>query len=155
MKSLTEVTELVGYGTECLQITGTGCRVLVQVHTRPSCKGTFSVQKSQNCRVRVREVYRTYRNISGTVWRLHRKPYQQPGIVTTVPVPPVTVREAYRPDRPVGYRYESLTELTELSGTGMKVLQKSQNCPVPVRTRKNTPGIQKPILYPTEHTLGK
>ena len=75
-------------------------------------------------------------------------------VVTTVPVPPVTVREAYRPHRPVGYRYESLTELTQLSGTGMKVLQKSQNCPVPVRTRKNTPGIQKPILYPTKHTVG-
>ena len=84
------------------------------------------------------EVYRTYRNISGAVWRSHRKPYPQPGIVaTTVPVPPVTVREAYRPyrpvgyryeslnrvNRPVGYRYENLTELTELSGTGMKVLQ--------------------------------
>ena len=31
-----EVTELVGYGTERLQKTGTGSRVLLQVHTRPS-----------------------------------------------------------------------------------------------------------------------
>ena len=33
-----------------------------------------------------------------------------------------------------GYWYELPTELTELSGKGMKVVQKSQNCRVPVRS---------------------
>ena len=101
--------------------TGTGCRELVQVYTRPSGSGTFSVEKSQNCRVRVREVYRTYRSRSGTVWRSHRKPYPQPGIfITTVPVPPVTLRESYRTHSTIGYGYGGFIEFTELSGTGTK-----------------------------------
>ena len=38
----------------------------------------------------------------------------------------------YKPYRPVGYGYENHTEFIELSGTGMKIRQKLQDCRVRV-----------------------
>ena len=48
-------------------------------------------------------------------------------IGNTVPVPRVLWHGSYRTHRRSGYGYESPTELTEVPGTGMKVLQNFQN----------------------------
>ena len=48
------------------------------------------------------------------------------GTKNAVPVPRVLWRGAYRTHRSSGYGYEGPTELTEVPGTGMKVLQKFQ-----------------------------
>ena len=48
------------------------------------------------------------------------------GTKNAVPVPRVLWRGAYRTHRSSGYGYEGPTELTEVPGTGMKVLQNSR-----------------------------
>ena len=50
----------------------------------------------------------------------------QAGTKNAVPVPRVLWHGAYRTHRSSGYGYECPTELTEVPGTGMKVLQNFQ-----------------------------
>ena len=81
-----------------------------------------------------------------------QEPYPQPGIfITTVPVPPVRAREANKPHRPGGYRYESLTEVNRTVGyryeslTGVTELPGTGTYPekypgyTEIRTLQNTP----------------
>ena len=65
-----------------------------------------------------------------------------------IPVPRVFVALVYRTSRSSRNRYECHTEVPEVSGTGVNVLQNSQELFVGV----NTPGMV--CVYPTEPNLG-
>ena len=64
------------------------------------------------------------------IWYGHSK-----GVFCRVRVRSVGYEILYRTYRIIGYRYENLTETTERSGTGMRILQK----------------LQKLVGYGTEH----
>ena len=97
------------------------------------------IQKSQKFRVRAWGPYRTYRSF-GYGYESVAELTGVPGIVAraseltevpgryknVVPVPRVLVARAYRAYRSSGYGYECRTELTEVPGTGMNVLQNLQ-----------------------------
>ena len=59
--------------------------------------------------------------------------YVSKGVFCRVRVHSVGYEILYRIYRIIGYRYESLTETTERSGTGMRILQKLQNLSGTVR----------------------
>ena len=61
------------------------------------------------------------------LWHGRTEPTEVPArYKNAVPVPPVFVALAYRAYRSSGYGYESCTELTEVPGTGMNVLENLQ-----------------------------
>ena len=82
-------------------------------------------------------------------------------VVPNLPKCPVPVLMLCRSYRSVQYRYESRyrchryrysyrTELTEVSGTAIDIVQNSPKCPVPVIPPVYTTGMPR---YRTEHTL--
>ena len=80
----------------------------------------------QKFRVRVWKCYRSHRSSGycGTVVQNSQK--FRVGTKDAVPVPRVLWHGAYRTHKSSGYGYACATELTEVPGTGMKVLQNSQ-----------------------------
>ena len=95
------------------------------------------LQKSQKFRVRVWESYRTYRSfgcgsvtelteVPGIVARAYRTHRSSGRVQKTMYPYPGLSHGAYRANRSSGYGYECPTELTEVPGTGMKVLQNFQ-----------------------------
>ena len=107
-------------------------------HTTPISKVMFC----RVCRFRVRvwESYRTSR-VFGYSYRTHQSSgYCGTGVQISqkfragtkhaVPVPRVLWHGSHRTHRSYGYGYESLTEVPEAPGTGMKVLQNFQKFPV-------------------------
>ena len=61
------------------------------------------------------------------------------GVFCRVRVHSVGYEILYRTYRIIGYRYENLTETTELSATGMRILQKLQNLSGTVRYAYRNP----------------
>lgn len=60
-----------------------------------------------------------------------RNPKSQLGVVLkATPAPRVSVDVQCKSSRNVGKLYVGLTELTDLSGKGTKLSQKSWNCPI-------------------------
>ena len=70
--------------------------------------------------------YRTHRSSGYGTERLYPYPRYCATILQKSQKFRVRVQGSYRTYRSSGYRYECLTELTEVPGTGMKVLQNSQ-----------------------------
>ena len=78
--------------------------------------GTEVLQNSQNFRLLLR-----------LLWHGRTELTEVPGrYKNAVPVPRVLVERAYRAYSSSGYGYEYRTELTEVSGTGVNVLQNLQ-----------------------------
>ena len=90
-------------------------------------KGMGVSQNFQKIRVRVWKCHRTHR-ISGYCGTgLPNSQKFRAGTKHAVPVPRVLWHGSYRTHRSSGYGYESLTQLPEVPGTGIKVLQTSRS----------------------------
>ena len=84
------------------------------------------LQNFQKFRVRVWKCYRTHRSSVYCGTGIQNSQKFRAGTKNAVPVPRVLLHGAYRTHRTSGYGFECPTELTQVPGTGMKVLQKFQ-----------------------------
>ena len=104
--------------------------IVTKVYPYPGYCAT-ALQKSQKFRVRVWGSYITYRSSAyGTEVLQNSQEFRvlwhgrtELTYVIYVPVPWVFVALAYRTSRISGYGYDCRTELPEVPGTGMNVLQ--------------------------------
>ena len=85
------------------------------------------LQNFQKFRVRVRKCYRTHRSSGYCGAGVQNSQKFRAGKKQDVPVPGVLWDGSYITHRNSGYGYESLTELPEVTGTGMKVVQNLHN----------------------------
>ena len=81
----------------------------------------------QKFRAGVLKRYRTHRSSGYCGMGVQNSQKFRAGTKDAAPVPRVLWQAAHRTHRCSGYGYECATELTEVPGTGMKVLQKLQN----------------------------
>ena len=81
------------------------------------------LQNFQKFRVRVWKCYRISRSSGCCGTGIQNSQKFRASAKHDVPVPRVLWHGSYRTRRSSGYGYESLTELSEVPGTGMKVLQ--------------------------------
>ena len=84
------------------------------------------LQYFQKFRVRVWKCCRTHRSSGHCGTGVQNSQKFRAGTKENVPVPRLLWHGAYRTHRSSGYGYERHKELTEVPGTGMKVLQNSQ-----------------------------
>ena len=84
------------------------------------------LQNFHKLRVRVWKCYRTHRSSGYCGTGVQNSQKFWAGTKNAVPVPRVLWHGAYRTHRSSGYGYECHTELAEVPGTGMKVLQNFQ-----------------------------
>ena len=84
------------------------------------------LQNFQKFRVRVWKRYRTHRSSGYCGTGVQNSQKFRAGTENVVPVLRVSWHGAYRTHRSSGYGYEWPTQLTEVPGTGMKVLQNFQ-----------------------------
>ena len=96
------------------------CHSLTEVTQVPG-KGMIILQNFQ-----VRKFYRTSRSSGYCGTDVHNSQKFRVGTKHAVPVPRVLWPRACRTSRRSGCRYECRTELQEVPGTGMKVLQNIQ-----------------------------
>ena len=100
-----------------------------------------ALQNFQKFRIRVWKCYRTFRS-SGYCGRgVQNSQKFRAGTKLAVPVPRVLWHGSCRTHRSSGYGYESLTELPEVAGKGMKVLQNFQNFRVLWHGRTELPDV--------------
>ena len=118
-------TGLPGYCNKGIPVPRVLCHSLTEVTEVPG-KGMGIFQNLQKFRVRVRKCYRTRRISGHGRTQLTEVPSRYKN---AVPVPRVFVARAYRSYNSSGYGYEiqCRTELTEVPGTGMDVLQNLRN----------------------------
>ena len=88
-------------------------------------KGMGVLQNFQKCWVRVWMCYRTYISSGYCGTGVQNSQKFRAGTKMLYPYPGLS-HGAYRANRSSGYGYECPTELTEVPGTGMKVLQNFQ-----------------------------
>ena len=86
-------------------------------------KGMGVLQNFQKFRVRVWKCYRTHRSSVYCGTGIQNSQKFRAGTKNAVPVPRVLLHGAYRTHRTSEYGFECPTELTEVLGTGMNVLQ--------------------------------
>ena len=118
-------TELPGYCNKVLPVPRVLCHSLTGITEVPG-KGMRILQSLKMFRVRVRTSYRTYRSSGYCGTGAQNSQKFRAGTKHAVPVPRVLWPRAYRTSRTSGYGYECCTELPELPGTGMHVLQNLQ-----------------------------
>ena len=100
-------------------------RVLSGLWIPGKAMGVF--QNFQKFRVRVWKCYRTSRSSGYCGTGIQNSQKFRAGTERDVPVPRVLWHGSYITHRSSGYDYESLAELPEVPGTGMKVFQSFQN----------------------------
>ena len=107
------------------------------------------LQKFQESKVRVRTFYGTARSSGYCGTGVDNSQKFRAVTKHAVPVPRVLWPQAHITFRSSGCGYECRTELTQVTGTGINVLQKITE----VLCTGNTPGMA--CTYPTEHNFGK
>ena len=85
------------------------------------------LQNFQKFRVRIKKCYKTSRSSGYCGTGIQNSQKFRAGTKHDVPVPRVLWLGSYRTHISSGYGYECITELPEVLGTGMKVLQNFQN----------------------------
>ena len=99
------------------------------------------LQNFQKFRVRKWKYHRTSRSSGYCGTGIHNSQKFRAGTKHYAPVPRVLWHGSYRIHTRSGYGYESLTELPEVPGTGMKVLQNFQNFRVSWHGRTELPEV--------------
>ena len=120
-------TGLPGYCNKGILVPRVLCHSLTEVTEVPG-EGMRILQNLQKFRVLVRKCYKTHESFGHCGTGVQNPQKFRAGTKHAVPVPRVFVALAYTTYRKSGYGYESRTELTEVPGTGMNVLQNSQKC---------------------------
>ena len=114
-----------GYCYKRIPVPGVLCHRLAELTELPG-KGTGFLQKLQKFRVRVRKSYRTSRSSRNCGTGVQNSQKFRAGTKGAVPVPRALWARAYRTSIRFGYGYECRTELPEVPGTGINVLQNLQ-----------------------------
>ena len=114
-----------GYCNKGIPIPPVLCHILAEVTEAPG-KGMMIFQNFQNVRVRVRKSYRTFRSSGYCGTGVQSSQKFRAGTKHAVPIPRVLWPREYSTSRSSGYGYECRTEIPEVPGTGMKVLQNFQ-----------------------------
>ena len=111
------------------------------------------LQNFQNFRVRVWKCFRTSRSSGYCGTGIQNFPKFRSGTKHAVPVPRVLWPKTYRTSRSFRYEYECRTELSEVSGTGMKKTSRTSGyCGTGVQNfQKFRAGIN--MLYPYPGSL--